>query len=279
MSTTDMSVTDQISSRTMELERALDDIEGSGAAALRVMELVDNPNTTSHRLAEAIDLDPIFTAQLLRLANSAGFGMAQRIATTDHAVSVVGFSAVRSIAALLAAGLNNHKHPAPDGFWEHSAASAAGCVAVSARFGIQKGEAFSMGLLHDLGWAILNNVDPVAHAAITGALPDTAEQCDLEVAQFGMSHADAAAQVLRSWNFPVAFVDAIATHHDRSINDTAHRRVILAGDALAHLVLSPADLRTSTAEFEAMGISPNALTDLANLTAEYTQEILASLPR
>ncbi|MBV8929619.1 MAG: HDOD domain-containing protein, partial [Mycobacteriaceae bacterium] len=188
-----MSMTEQIESRTQELERALDEIEGSNAAALQVMQLVDSPNTTSHRLAEVIDLDPIFTAQLLRLANSAGFGMAQRISTTNHAVSVVGFSAVRSIAALLAAGLDQHKHPAPRGFWEHSAAAAAGCVAVSARFGVPKGEAFSMGLLHDIGWAILNNVDPGAHGELITDMVDTAGQCDLEVVQFGMSHAEAAA--------------------------------------------------------------------------------------
>ena len=94
-----------------------------------------------------------------------------------------------------------------------------------------------------------------------------------------MSHAEAAARVLTSWNFPVAFVEAIASHHDRSVNATAHSRVILAGDALAHLVLSPSGHLDDHDEFNEMGISQAALKDLADLTAEYTQEILASLPR
>lgn len=271
--------TSTITTRTLDLEKALEDIQGSGAAALKVMQLVDNPNTTGLKLAAAIDVDPIFTAQLLRLANSASFGMTQRIATTEHAVSVVGYSSVRSIAALLAAGLNTQKHPAPKGFWEHSAASAAGCVAVSARFGIQKGEAFSMGLLHDLGWAILNNVDPTVYAELAAARLDTARQCELEIEQFGMSHAEAAARVLTSWNFPVMLVDAIANHHDRSINATPHSRVILAGDALAHLVLTQAGFVSDRHIFTELGFSELALTDVTELTSEYTSEILASLPR
>lgn len=274
-----MSMTDQITSRTHDLERALDEIEGSSAAAVQVLALVDNPNTTANHLAEAIDLDPLFTAQLLRLANSAGFGMSQRISSTSHAVSIVGFSPVRAIAGLFASGISKQKNPAPQGFWEHSAAAAAGCVAVSARFGIPKGDAFSMGLLHDLGWPILNNVDPVAHGLITADLPDTADQCAQEIAQFGMSHAEAAAIVLRSWNFPVAFVDAIATHHDRSQASSIHSKVILAGDALSHLVLGDPRFTANPERFNEMGISQLALKDLVELTTEYTSEILASLPR
>jgi HD-like signal output (HDOD) protein len=274
-----MTMSTQITTRTPELERALENLQGSGAAALKVMQLVDNPNTTGLKLATAIDVDPIFTTQLLRLANSASFGMTQRIATTEHAVSVVGYSSVRSIAALLAAGLNTQKHPPPKGFWEHSAASAAGCVAVSSRFGIQKGEAFSMGLLHDLGWAILNNVDPSVYSELAEVPVDTARQSELEVDHFGMSHAEAAARVLASWNFPVLLVDAIANHHDRSIGATAHSRVILAGDALAHLVLTQAGFASDTLMFEEMGFSEPALTDMADLTSEYSSEILALLPR
>jgi len=274
-----MSMTETIESRTQDLELALDGIASTGGAAVQVMQMIDDPNVTANKLASTIDGDPIFTAHLLRLANSAGFGMAQRISTTHHAVSVVGFTAVRSIAALLAAGLSEHKNPAPRGFWEHSAAAAAGCVAVSARFGVQKGEAFSMGLLHDLGWAILNNVDPIVHREITHDMPDTADQCELEIIQFGTSHAQAAARVLRSWSFPVNFVEAIATHHDRSETTTIHSKMILAGDALAHLVLADSGFATDPADFDQMGISPVALKDLAELTSDYTAEILASLPR
>src|SRR5690606_6584928 len=120
-------------------------------AATRVLQLADDPNTDARQLAEAVEVDPMMTAQVLRLANSAAFGMSHRVASTQHAVAVVGFDAVRSIATLVAAGLRNGRHATPPGFWQHAAATAAACSVLSPRFGVPKGEAFSLGLLHDIG--------------------------------------------------------------------------------------------------------------------------------
>ena len=274
-----MSMTDQATTRARDLDRALSDIKGSRPAALRVLQMADDPSTDARRLSDAVELDPMLTAQLLKLANSAAFGMSQRISTTQHAVSLVGFDAVRSIAALLASGLRNSKTPTPDGFWEHSAATAAACAVVSSRYGVSRGEAFSIGLLHDIGAALLHSVDPVAHESISGGQEDTASQCGLEMLEFGMSHAEAAARVLRDWSFPLTFVEAVECHHDVTTASTPHVQVVLAGDALAHLVLQPSGLiHADPTHLESLGISEDALPALVELTAEYSAEVLASLP-
>jgi len=275
----DMSITNQATTRASDLERALGDIRTSRPAALRVLQMADDPHTDARHLAEAIEFDPILTAHLLRLANSAAFGMSQRIATTQHAVSLVGFDAVRSIAALLASGLRNHKTPAPAGFWEHSAATAAACAVVSSRFGISRGEAFSIGLLHDLGAAVLHSVDPAAHASLSGGQEDTAAQCGLEMLEFGMSHAEAAARVLRDWSFPISFVEAIEAHHDVTIAASPQAQVILAGDALAHLVIEPSlVVGQGTDHLSSLGINEESIPALTELIAEYSAEVFATLP-
>jgi len=275
-----MSITDQVTTRARDLERALGDVRASRPAAAHVLELADNPQTDTRELAAAIELDPMLTAHMLRLANSAAFGMSQRIATTQHAVSLVGFDAVRAIAALLASGLRNHKTPPPEGFWEHAAATAAACAAVSSRFGVSRGEAFSMGLLHDLGAALLHSVDPAAHAAVSAGQEDTMSQCGLEILEFGMSHAEAAARVLKDWNFPVRFVDAVERHHDFTMASSPQVQVILAGDALAHLVLQPSQLiGDEPAHLASLGISEDALPALTAMTAEHSAEVFAGLPR
>ena len=220
---------------------------------------------------------------MLKLANSAAFGMSRRVASTQHAVSVIGFDSVRAVAAILASGLRNHKTPAPVGFWNHAAATAAACSVLSSRFGLSRGEAFSLGLLHDLGAAVLCSVDPVAYAELDdeagGSRSDTPSRCAQEVAVFGMSHAEAGARLFGQWHFPELFVDAIANHHDVLVGLSPHERVLLAGDALAHLVLQPAGVvEPDPTQLESLGISSDALPDITALTLDYASDVLASLP-
>jgi HD-like signal output (HDOD) protein len=265
-------------SRASALERALAEVQASRPAATRVLHLVDDPDTEGRELAEAIEADPILTAQVLRLANSAAFGMSHRVASTPHAVSVVGFDAIRSVAALVASGLRNGRSAAPEGFWEHSAGVAAACSILSVRFGLTRGEAFSLGLLHDLGTAILMSVDRAPYAQLQRAEADTRAQCAVEVAEFGMSHAEAAAHVLSSWQFPEAFVDAIACHHDVDMGVTDHQRVLIAGELIAALAESPESISyCDPARLEALGLAPSTVPAMVALNIDYRGEIMASV--
>ena len=60
---------------TVELCRALDSVSVAKPAAMRVLSVVDNPNTNAQMVAQAIELDPTFAAQIMRLGNSAYYGM------------------------------------------------------------------------------------------------------------------------------------------------------------------------------------------------------------
>ena len=79
---------------TVELCRALDSVSVAKPAAMRVLSVVDNPNANAQMLAGAIEVDPTFAAQIMRLANSAYYGMSGKVGNTGFAVSVIGFAAV-----------------------------------------------------------------------------------------------------------------------------------------------------------------------------------------
>jgi HD-like signal output (HDOD) protein len=265
--------------RVRDLERALEDVRASRPAAAHVLAVTDDPHSDAGAVAVAIEADPMLTAQVLRLANSAAFGMSERVSSTQVAVSLVGQSAIRSIAVLLASGLRNHKNPVPAGFWSHSASTAAACAVLSSRFGVVRGEAFSLGLLHDVGSAILHSVDPATHAALVDADDDTTTLCIQELLEFGMSHADAAARVLSAWNFPAPFVTAVAHHHDAGRGTTPFDQVLLAGDAVAHVLAAedqgePDDL----GRLGDLGIDPEELPALRRSVADYAAEAMAALP-
>lgn len=259
---------------------ALDQVRIARPAAVQVLTVVDDPNTDSPKVAATVELDPALTAQIMRLANSAFYGMSGRVGNTGFAVTVIGFSAVRSLAAMNATGLDDANQPTPAGFWRHAAASAAGCAAVAGRFGIPRNDAFAAGLLHDLGTALLHRFDPGAHAALLAEHGhDGRALRDAEAEVFGLGHDQAAARVLGAWRFPEAFVNAVGRHHESSANASPFDRVLMAGDLLAQLatgeqVLGEAD----TIALQLAGIEESELPELLAITAERCDEILATLP-
>jgi HD-like signal output (HDOD) protein len=144
---------------------------------------------------------------------------------------------------------------------------------------VARGDAFSLGLLHDIGGAILHTVDPVAYDEISAGEPDSAALCVLEMFEFGMSHADAAARVLEGWNFPEGFVAAVARHHELGRGGTPLEQVLLAGDAIAQLLADPhPDDPAHADRLSLLGVPTDMLPDLIRGTVDYAAEVLAGLP-
>lgn len=221
-----------------ELLEELERLPAQRAAAVRVLYVADDPGSSASDLAAAVSVDPVLTAQVMRLANSAYYGLSGRVRSANFAVTVLGFATVRSLAAAFAAGAIGADAVIPQDFWQHGAASAAGAAQVSARLGVARTEAFSLGLLHDIGAALLCRIDPAAYHAIEAEVlfPDSRQAALLERQVFGMDHAAVAATVLGSWHFPAELVDVIARHHAGSTTTSSGlHRCLAAGHALAVL--------------------------------------------
>lgn len=262
--------------RIEELAAALENVQAARPIAMQVLQLADDPDADARKVAACIEQDPILVAQVLRLANSAAFGMARQVKTTQIAVAILGFSTIRSMAILVASGLRNLKNPAPDGFWEHSAATAAACSVISRQFGVSPGDGFAIGLIHDIGIPMLNTVDPVTYAAIGGG--DDAAACEREAEEFGLSHAHAAAMVLSNWSFPESLVDAISGHHHDEPLATNESRLLFAGDAIAHLA-SDTGSKADRRRLKSMGFERNEIDRLVGDVGGRSGGILASLLR
>jgi HD-like signal output (HDOD) protein len=209
--------------------------------------------------------------------------MSGRVGNTGFAVTVIGFSAIRSMAALNATGLDSGNQPGPKGFWEHAAATAAACSTVSPRFGLVTGDAFAAGLLHDLGIALLSTFDRDGHQAIASV--DGADGALLAAAErmhFGMGHDDAAAHVLSAWRFPPAFIDAIAGHHAEGPPTSPLSAATRAGDVVAAAIdfespLDSEEQRAQVMELCGQEVTAGEWATLLETTRERTAEIIASL--
>lgn len=205
-------------------------------AAARVLQLCDDPDTSAQQLARAIGTDPVFAAKVLRVANSTYYGLSGRVSTLPFAVSVVGFQTVRSLAVVAAAGLDN---PAatPPGFWAGAATVATAAEVLAPMLEADIGDAFSLGLLHTLGSALLHQHRPLGLVC----LPQPADPGALAVAEleaYGTVHEVVGARALSRWHFPDRVCSLIARHHETLLPDAgALERTLHAARGLADRLL------------------------------------------
>ena len=187
-----------------------------------VQELIqnfDNPRLDSQHLAQKIGQDQALVAKVLRVANSAFYGLPRQVGSTQEAVVVLGFSTVRSLvlsagfigafsAATPTAGIDrNH-------YWQRSLSIATYARAVAKYLRQDPETAFSAGLLHNIGVMVL---DVCAHERFAVVWKNTQGDGDEliqgERAAFGFDHAELGAEVARRWKFPSAIEDAIRYHY------------------------------------------------------------------
>lgn len=188
--------------------------------ALRILALVEDSKSAVQDLSAVIAKDPALTARVLRLVNSSYYGLPYRVSTVSHAVSLLGFDTVRSLALGLSIfGLFEGKGQGRvlnrSDLWTHSLISgvAARLLALRVRYTVPE-EAFVAGLLHDMGRFILdeyfpNELERVLHVEEQEGLP----QREAERRILGFDHAQLGSLLAQRWGLPQGLAQAILGHH------------------------------------------------------------------
>lgn len=203
--------------------------------AAKVMQIVNDPHSSAEDVAKFISRDVALTSKVLRLANSAFYGIPRTISSVNSAIVILGFNTIRSL--VLSASVLK-VFPAKPGlvsfdrkaFWKHSF-----MVGIASRMLAQyyrkkklvdMETAFSAGLLHDIGKIILEQYAneeyiPVLKAAKEKGLP----LFMVEKSLIGMSHADVSGMLVDKWQMPNELKMPIANHHtpmeDKASQDMA----------------------------------------------------------
>ena len=166
--------------------------------ALQAVWACDEPRSDSRSVADALSLDPVLAARVMRMANSVFCGVRSEVTNLARAVTVVGLASVRAVATSCAACVSGS---APEGFWTHAAATGTASQLIAHRFGVAPSDALSSaGLLHDLGVAILNTAVPGGWARVRIA---AGGGIDAELGVFGVAHPEVAQRVLTAWRLPI----------------------------------------------------------------------------
>src|SRR3954467_3120395 len=181
------------STDTNDLVAEITQLPVQPGAAMRLLWMLEDPRTSAADLGHLIESDPALSTQAIRLANTAFYGLSGKVSSAWRAVTVLGLATVRALATTAAFDLFSEKGRAvPDDFWTHSVTTAAAAAAIARRVGIQPNDAFSSGLLHDLGSALVFRRAPRRYDAVLELLAGDPEltRVEAERQEFGMTHAE-----------------------------------------------------------------------------------------
>jgi HD-like signal output (HDOD) protein/CheY-like chemotaxis protein len=186
-----------------------------------IMRDLGSPETTLDTIGATIAKDPGMTAKILQLVNSAFFGLRRHLSDPTEAVLQLGLDTIKSLVMgiHIFSEFDTAKSGRldPDRIWRHSLAVAASARRIS-RLERQENlvveEAFTAGLLHDIGRLVLIANLPVEYAeVVTRAEATGTPLMSAERAAFGASHAEIGGYLLGLWGLPVSLVEAVVYHH------------------------------------------------------------------
>lgn len=189
-------------------------------AGTKMLSLLEEPDTTVSEIEEILRYDPGLTANVLKLANSAYFGIPSKIGSLKQAVILLGLKRlVQIVVATCVSAVMDRSVPGydlpPGDLWRHSIAVSIAAEALVKDKKINGAEdVFTPALLHDVGKLVLGafvkeEMEAIESIAAKGVPFVVAENMIL-----GTDHAEIGAQILAQWNLPSSVIDAVRWHHD-----------------------------------------------------------------
>lgn len=165
------------------------------------------------RITALVSSEVGLTVRILRLLNSARYGGGGRIGSVEGAIPLLGLKATNQLISAAAVGGAFRQVPGVDmaDFWRHSLDVAKIAQSLADSMRIDKGMAFTAGLLHGVGDLVMKIAMPDQPCMQPPFTCDGDRQAR-QVAELGYSYADVGAAFAAKWQFPQAIVDAIQHH-------------------------------------------------------------------
>lgn len=201
--------------------KRVEDVPPLPDIVVKLLHASRDPNVSTREMVDLIKHDPALTLKVLRLCNSSYYGLPRKINSLQEALVYIGTDTL--VNFVLAGCLSTFYQQAQAGYglekgelWRHSV----GCAIASQRIAARSNEegsaqAFTAGLIHDIGKIILNTyVGEEIQAIMELVNTKQIAFAEAEKQVLGFSHTEAGAQLARHWNLPDPLTEAIAFHQD-----------------------------------------------------------------
>jgi HD-like signal output (HDOD) protein len=187
-------------------------------SAIRLLELSQNPDNGPAEFAQPIESDPGLTGQVLKFVNSSYFGFSREISSVKLAITLVGIRTIKNFS-LWSAVFSLMPNPKCGPFdlkslWQDSLRRALFSRAFGKLLGLKDAEdLFAGALLQDMAIPLLAKEQPAKYLKLLESRKDGEKRLsELERAEFGWTHAEAAGFMARQWSLPEEFAQLIEAH-------------------------------------------------------------------
>lgn len=262
---------------------------GAGA---KMLALLEEPDTAVSEIEEILRYDPGLTANVLKLANSAYFGVPSKIGSLRQAVILLGLKRLMQlvvascVSAVMDKSVAGYEIP-PGDLWRHSVAVSIAAEALAKKKKKKKvgrEDVFTPALLHDVGKLVLGSfvkeeLEAIQNIASKGVPFVVAENMIL-----GTDHAEIGARILAHWNLPLDVINAVRWHHDPDSPDDATFQMDVV--YLANLLCQTPDtsgkagghaVELSPAVIDRLGIQVDQFESIAGKVADWVDELSGAL--
>jgi putative nucleotidyltransferase with HDIG domain len=224
----------------------IDTLKPIPPVAARIMALAEDENSSLTEIADLIVYDPSITASLLKICNSAYFGLSRQIESVRGAITLLGLDQI--VELVLLNGTAENFKDAPDGYglgegelWHHAVISAHVAKALAKQHGFVHKQhlIFTAALLKDIGKVILGRFVAFSYEKINilvHAKGYSFTEAEKEV--IGMSHEELGALVGERWRFGDKLIYIIGNHHmgDKTCRDDAETALVYLSDIVCMMM-------------------------------------------
>jgi len=237
-----------------ELVANIDQLVSLPEVSLRINEMVEDESSSAQDISKVIMQDADLSARLLRLVNSAYYGLPGKVATISRAITFVGTRELRDLTVVTAScslfsGIPSSMINMKD-FWHYSIASGILARQFAKQCGATQPERlFVVGVLHDIGrLVILCHLTSLARDILLIAHGKNQLLTHAEDEVLSFNHTDVGYELTRKWQLPQSVSDAIRYHHNpgRAIEHQLDSAIVHIAEGLAYDLVWPSTMDSAT---------------------------------
>lgn len=261
----------------MTLEALLQNPNALPTAPKVVEELIcsfEKPDVSLDEIARILSLDPVLSAKLLRLANSAYYHVSRRIGNVEDAIRMLGFVTVRTL--VISSGLVGGFKTVPGmdlkRFWRYSLHTAVVGKWIAKKVGLNTDLAFTIGMMHAIGQLVMHAGKPLEAQELDKTINSyDPGRLAAEMETFGYDFSQVGAELAVRWKFPDIFPDTM-----RGFPRPLEVKPLSRMAAVVHLAVWRAEAEELHLDAEARAASIPA--DVAATLGLAPQELLDEMP-
>lgn len=261
-----------------------DRIPALSPTVAKIMQVANSPTSTANDLNKVISLDPVLTARILKLVNSAYFSFSERITSTVRAIVILGLNTIKNLA-LSSAAMATFKSTSSVSkmdmteFWKHSLGCGVAARLLADKMKIDRNSMenyFIAGLLHDIGKIVISQYSSVPYLTIINAAKEKSiPLLEAEKKALGITHTEVGNNLAEKWKLDNTLSEVISFHHEIQ-NSSLENTKLVTTISLVNILCKKQNIGFSGNSF--IESSENELLSNLGLVQEDIDEVDKRLP-